>query len=37
VRAWAGDLPGSVRIVDGPSGILAVAVAGAAGVEVIRG
>ena len=37
VRAWAGDLPGSVRIVDGPPGILAVAVAGAAGVEVIRG
>jgi hypothetical protein len=36
VRAWAGDLPGSVRIVDGPPGILAVAVAGAGGVEVIR-
>ena len=37
VRDWAGELPGSVRIVDGPPGILAVAVAGAGGVEVIRG
>jgi hypothetical protein len=37
VTAWAGDLPGSVRIVDGPPGILAVAIAGAGGVELIRG
>jgi hypothetical protein len=37
LRHWAGELPGSVRIVDGPPGIHAVAVAGAGGVEVIRG
>jgi hypothetical protein len=37
LRDWVGDLPGSVRVVDGPPGVRAVAVAGAGGVEVIRG
>jgi hypothetical protein len=36
LREWAGDLPGSVRVVDGPPGIHAVAVAGAGGTEVLR-
>jgi Glyoxalase-like domain len=37
LRHWAGDLPGTVRLNDGSPGVHAVAVAGAGGVEVIRG
>lgn len=38
LRDWVGDgeLPGTVRVTDGPPGIHAVTVAGAGGVEVIR-
>ena len=36
LRDWAGDLPGSVRITDGPPGVRAVAVAGSGGMEVLR-
>jgi hypothetical protein len=37
LRAWAGELPGSVRVAGGPPGVHSVTVAGAGGVEVIRG
>jgi len=37
LREWAGDLPGTVRVTDGPPGVHSVAVAGAGGVEVVRG
>jgi hypothetical protein len=37
LREWAGELPGSVRVAGGPPGVHAVTVAGAGGVEVIRG
>jgi Glyoxalase-like domain len=36
LRHWTGDLPGVVRVVGGPRGVRAVAVAGAHGVEVLR-
>jgi hypothetical protein len=37
LRDWVGELPGTVRVVDGPPGVQSVTVAGAGGVEVIRG
>jgi hypothetical protein len=37
LREWAGDLPGTVRVTDGRPGVHSVAVAGAGGVEVVRG
>ena len=36
LRDWVGDLPGTVRVTDGPPGVHAVAVAGAGGTEVLR-
>jgi hypothetical protein len=36
MREWAGDLPGTVRVTDGPPGVHSVTVAGAGGVEVVR-
>ena len=33
----AGELPGTIRVEDGPRGVHAVTVAGAGGVEVVRG
>jgi hypothetical protein len=36
LRRWAGEVPGVVRVVDGPPGVRSVAIAGAHGVEVVR-
>jgi hypothetical protein len=33
---WVGELPGSVRVADGPPGVHSVAVAGEAGIEVLQ-
>jgi hypothetical protein len=36
LREWLGDVPGTVRVVDGPPGVHSVTVAGEGGVEVLR-
>ena len=37
LRDWAGQLPGTIRVTADPPGVHSVTVAGAGGVEVIRG
>jgi Glyoxalase-like domain len=36
LREWAGELPGTVRVADGPPGVHTVTVAGEGGIEVLR-
>ena len=36
LREWVGEVPGTVRVVDGPPGVRAVAVASEGGLEVLR-